>query len=79
MVNKELWETLCGAKKDVEEQACARTRVLVQVEWVTNEILLSKSLEFSCIYQNELDDVALPWRDNGEWVIIPLDIRGLYQ
>lgn len=51
----------------------------MQVDWKVGEELHSESLDFGSIYQDENDGVAYPWKDNGEWILNPWDIRGLYK
>jgi hypothetical protein len=65
--------------KEIEERAAAMTRVLVRVEWKTDEKLFDEILEFGCCYENNNKDVALPWRNNGKWVIYPWNVQGLYK
>jgi len=65
--------------QEVEERACALSRVLVKVKWTVNEKLFNELLEFGCVYQNNNDETALPWRDNGEWIITPWKVQGLYK
>lgn len=66
--------------KEIEERAAAMTRVLVRVKWETNEKLFDELLEFGCCYENDKkEDVALPWRNNGNWVIYPWKVQGLYK
>lgn len=65
--------------KEVEERACALTRVLVQVKWCSKGKMYSEPLEFGCVYQDDNEKTAFPWRGNGEWVLIPWKIQGLYK
>ena len=65
--------------KEIEERACSLSRVLVQVDWNFGDKRMSKTLEFGCVYQSENGEVALPWRDNGMWIIMPWNVRGLYK
>lgn len=62
--------------KEIEERAAAVTRVLVRVKWETNEKIFDEILEFGCCYENKKkEEVALPWRNNGNWVICPEGAR----
>lgn len=72
-------ELVCFEIKEIEERACALTRVLVQVQWNVENKLYSEPLEFGCVYQNKNGKTALPWRGDGEWVLIPWKIQGLYK
>lgn len=65
----------------IEELSCASARVVVNVKWEENGKIKLEELEFGCIYLNEEDTsiVALPWRNDGEWVIMPWGIQGLYK
>lgn len=65
--------------KEIEERACAMTRILVQVDWEIDGKHFSEPLEFGSTYQNENEKTALPWRRNGEWVLIPWKVQGLYK
>ena len=65
---------------DVEERACALSKVAVEVRWKENDKVKESKLVFGCAYQeNEKEsEIAVPWRDNGEWIIMPWDVNGLY-
>ena len=65
--------------KEVEERACSLTRILLQVEWIVEDKKHSELLEFGVAYQGDKDDVTVPWRNNGEWKIIPWNVNGLYK
>ncbi|MEA4890498.1 MAG: hypothetical protein VB070_13665 [Clostridiaceae bacterium] len=64
---------------EIEERACSLTRILVQVQWKDKERVRSEPLEFGCAYQERNGNHALPWRGNGEWILIPWKIQGLYK
>ena len=64
---------------EIEERACALSRVLVQADWDYNGKHFSEPLEFGCIYQDKNEKPALPWRKNGEWIMIPWKVQGLYK
>ena len=65
---------------EVEERACALSKVVVKVVWKENEKIKEAELVFACVYQGDKEkpEVAVPWRNNGEWVIMPWNIQGLY-
>lgn len=63
--------------KEIEERSCCLTRISVQVNWMVGEQLRSEVLEFGSMYQDETDKFAYPWKNNGEWVLYPWDVRGL--
>lgn len=65
--------------KEVEERACSLTRILLKVDWMVGEKCYSEILEFGCIYQNVDGNSAFPWRKDGQWVIMPWDVQGLYR
>lgn len=65
--------------KEIEERACALTRTLAQVQWKVKEKIFSEPLEFGCVYQDKSGHPALPWRGEGEWILIPWKIQGLYK
>lgn len=64
---------------EIEERACSMSRILVQAAWEANGKNFSEPLEFGCLYQDEGEQPALPWRGNGEWTLIPWNIQGLYK
>lgn len=65
--------------KEIEECACSLTRILVQADWDANGKHYSEPLEFGCMYQDEDEKPALPWRENGAWCLIPWKVQGLYK
>ena len=65
--------------KEIEERGCAMTRILVQASWEENGKLFSEELEFGSEYQDKSEKIALPWRKNGEWHLIPWNVQGLYK
>ena len=65
--------------EDVEERACALSRIAVLVKWESNNVVHSEHFEFGCSYQYEDGKIAYPWRNNGAWVLIPWKIQGLYK
>ena len=65
--------------KEIEERACALTRILVQADWEIDGNHFSEPLEFGVIYQDENEKTCLPWRGNGAWCLMPWNIQGLYK
>jgi len=65
--------------KEIEERACALTRILIQAQWKTEDKLHSEPMEFGCVYQDKNGKAALPWCGDGKWVLIPWKIQGLYR
>ncbi len=65
--------------KEIEERACSMSRILVQADWEIGGKHFSEPLEFGCIYQDENEKPALPWRKNGKWTLIPWQVQGLYK
>ena len=65
---------------DVEERACALSKIVVEVRWKENDKVKESKLVFGCAYQEneEESEISVPWRDNGEWIIMPWDMNGLY-
>ena len=64
---------------ETEECACALSKVVVKVSWTNNRDKKEAVLTFGCVYKNTTEKVAIPWRNNGEWVLMPWNIQGLYQ
>ncbi|MCE5337844.1 MAG: hypothetical protein LLF90_04050 [Methanomicrobiaceae archaeon] len=62
---------------EVEERGCALSKVQVKVAWITMGDIHKETLIFGCVYESTTDTVGLPWKCNGEWVLMPWDIRGL--
>jgi len=65
--------------REIEERGCSLSRVLVQANWSVGEKFFSEPLEFGCAYQDSNNETAYPWRDNGEWTIIPWNITALHK
>lgn len=63
---------------EVEERACALSKIVVSVNWSTTETKKNTQLTFGCTYESKGESVGVPWRNNGEWILIPWDITGLY-
>lgn len=64
---------------EVEERACALSKIVVKVCWITQNNSKEAKLTFGCVYENTGTSISVPWKNNGEWVIVPWDIRELYQ
>lgn len=64
---------------EVEERACALSKVVVKVFWTVAEKKKEAVLTFGCVYQSNDGRIGLPWRNDGKWILNPWDIRGLYQ
>lgn len=65
--------------KEVEERGCSMSRILVQANWTIGEKHFLEPLEFGCVYQNKTGKVAFPWRNDGEWIVIPWNTTSLYK
>lgn len=63
---------------EIEERACALSKVSVKVFWTHNWKEKEAVLTFGCVYKGIDGCVGLPWRNDGEWILNPWDIRGLY-
>lgn len=64
---------------EVEERACALSKVVVKVFWTNYEDKKEAILTFGCVYESDTNIVGVPWRNNGKWVIMPWDVKGLFQ
>lgn len=64
---------------EVEEQACALSKIVVKVFWVSQGHSIEANLTFGCSYESTGTSIAVPWNNDGEWVIIPWDINALYR
>ncbi len=65
--------------REIEERACALSRILVQANWNIGSRTFSEPLEFGCVYRGDNERPSLPWRGNGQWTLIPWKIQGLYK
>ena len=63
---------------EIEERACALSKVVIKVFWAEDGNEKETILTFGCTYESKADCIGVPWRNNGEWIIIPWDVRGLY-
>lgn len=64
---------------EIEERACALSKVVVKVLWTIDNYKKEAVLTFGCFYESNTEQVGLPWRNNGKWMLMPWDIQGLYQ
>ena len=51
---------------------------LVRVSFTT-DIEKEATLVFGCVYESNSDRVGVPWRNNGNWMLMPWDVRDLYR
>ena len=74
--NKRLYDyEIC----EVEERTASLTKVVVKVFWVCEEKRQEATLVLGVAYINNeaVKTVAVPWRDNGAWIIKTWDYREL--
>ena len=64
---------------EIEERACALSKVVVKVLWTVDNYEKEAVLTLGCFYESNTEQVGLPWRNNGKWTLMPWDIQGLYQ
>lgn len=64
---------------EIEERACALSKVIVKVFWTDDNHKKEALLTFGCVYESTTERVGVPWRANGKWILMPWDVRGLYQ
>ncbi|MCM1050176.1 MAG: hypothetical protein NC433_17320 [Clostridiales bacterium] len=64
---------------EIEERACALSKVVVKVWWTIDNCKKEAVLTLGCFYESNTEQVGLPWRNNGKWILMPWDIHGLYQ
>lgn len=64
---------------EIEERACALSKVIVKVLWTTDNNKKEAILTLGCFYESNTEHVGLPWKNNGKWVLMPWDVQGLYQ
>lgn len=65
--------------QEIEERGCCLTRILTKATWKKGDEIITEPLEFGSAYLNQNDETASPWRNNGEWQIIPWKVQGLYE
>ena len=63
---------------EVEEKAAALSRVLIAIKFKKSEDIVDTVWEFGCIYEDIGDTIAVPWRNNGNWEIIPWKMNDIY-
>ncbi len=63
---------------EVEERACALSKVVVRVSFITDKELKEATLTFGCVYESYDNRVGVPWRNNGNWMLMPWDVRDMY-
>ncbi|MCD7805318.1 MAG: hypothetical protein LUH03_09315 [Oscillospiraceae bacterium] len=71
-------KTFCSYEiKEVKEEGCSKIRIQVQADWESNEKHYSEFLECGIIYRGEGKEIALPWKGNGTWRLVPWNFRNL--
>ena len=63
---------------DVVEKGCSMSKIDIKVIWTTNNNDHEETLTFNSIYMSEDSKVALPWRNNGQWTLRPLNSYKFY-
>lgn len=64
--------------KEVEDRAISLKRILVEVTFLCNDDIKIVNLEFGSIYQDKNGKAMIPEDDEGNWVLNPWNISGLY-
>lgn len=67
---------------EIEERGCGLSKVVVWVSWKCNEVEKNTTMTFGVTYNSinkTKKDIALPWKNNGKWELIPWDVVGLYR
>lgn len=67
---------------EVEDCGCGMSKVVVNVAWDSNGETKSGDLVLGVSYvsmNQETKETALPWKNNGEWVIYPWDVSALHK
>lgn len=64
---------------EIEERACALSKVVVKVWWNIDNYKKEAVLTLGCFYESNTEQVGLPWKNNRKWILMPWDIQGLYQ
>lgn len=64
----------------IDEKTYAKSEITVKVEWEQDSSIRTESLRFNCVYTGlkEEDNLVAPWRENGEWRLIPLDVEKIF-
>jgi hypothetical protein len=63
--------------QEIEERGSCLTRILTKATWKKEDETITEPLEFGIEYVNQNDEIASPWRNNGEWQIIPWKVQGI--
>lgn len=63
---------------EIEERGCSLARLLARVTWNEDGKQNNGELEFGCAYQEKEGNVTFPWKNNGNWVLIPWNVKRLY-
>lgn len=63
---------------EVEERACSLSKVVLKIWWLESACKKEATLIFGCAYMSDTRNVGVPWKNNGQWILMPWDIRGLY-
>ena len=64
---------------EIEERTCTVSKVVVRVSFTTGNEPTEAILTFGCVYESNDDCVGVPWRNNGNWMLMPWDIHDLYR
>lgn len=64
---------------EIEERACALSKVIVKVFWTDGNRKKEALLTFGCVYESTTERVGVPWRNKDKWILMPWDVQGLYQ
>lgn len=64
----------------IDERTYAKSEITVKVEWEQDSSIRTETLRFNCVYigLKEEDNLVAPWRENGEWRLIPLDVEKIF-
>lgn len=64
----------------IDEKTYAKSEITVKVKWEQDSLIRTESLRFNCVYTGlkEEDNLVAPWRKNGEWRLIPLDVEKIF-
>ena len=77
LFNDKEFQSFCV--KEVEERSCSFVRLLAEATWKRSDVVHTELFEFGCAYMDENSTLSFPWRNDGEWVLIPWNIQGLYK
>ncbi|HFI0322200.1 TPA: hypothetical protein ACGOWE_001094 [Streptococcus suis] len=64
----------------IDEKTYAKSEIMVKIEWKQDGSTRTETLRFNCVYfgLKEDDNLVAPWRENGEWRLIPLDVERIF-